>query len=105
MGILLNSSCSQDNDYMVLRPIDGDIIIPKGKIKPGIWTKTITIAEPKKCTTPTGKVKPGATCSQYGSGGSGSGIIIQQTVAVDGGTSGVPYEQHIMTMTGAMEHE
>ena len=98
MDVLLNSSCSKDNDYIKLSPINGKASIDKQKIKPGMWTKTIAMAK----TSCEGSIKPGQTCSQYGSGGSGNGIITQKTTAKDGGSSGMPYIQEIITIVGAM---
>lgn len=103
MDIILNKSCSADNDYIRVAPIDGTSHIRKDKIKPGVWTTTIAYAIPKKACKSTGKGSSvGKTCTQYGGGGSGTGIVIQETTAVDGGTSGMPYKQHIITTTGAM---
>jgi len=103
MDVTLNSSCSSDNDYIRLAPVSGKASILKSKIKPGVWTRTVAMAKDVKCKG-SGKsnIKPGQTCAQYGSGGSGKGVIIQKTIAKDGGTTGVPYEQEIITVTGAM---
>lgn len=102
MDIVLNSSCSTDNDYIRLAPINGNASIVQSKIKPGVWTRTVSMAKDVKCKGNGPSVKPGQTCSQYGPGGSGSGVVVQKTIAKDGGTTGVPYEQEIITITGAM---
>lgn len=104
MDITLNSSCSADNDYIRVSPISGKAYVEKSSIKPGVWTKTIAIAkDPKDCKVGNGNApKPGQTCTQYSAGASGNGIIIQRTTAYDGGQNAVPYEQLIITITGAM---
>ena len=101
MDIMLNSSCSTDNDYIRMAPINGKAYIVKSKIKPGLWTRTVSVAKDIKCSGSL-SISPGQTCRQYGPGGSGQGIVVQKTVAKDGGTSGIPYTQEIITITGAM---
>ncbi len=102
MDILLNSSCSTTNDYIRLAPINGKASIVKDKIKPGLWTKTITMAKKIECEGSGSGIPVGGTCTQYGSGNSGEGVVIQKTIALDGGTAAVPYEQEIITITGVM---
>lgn len=104
MDVVLNSSCSADNDYITLMPVDGKASIVKERIKPGVWTRTVAIAKNIDCENSEGggKIKPGQTCRQYGSGASGKGVIIQKSIVMDGGTSGAPYYQEIITVTGAM---
>jgi len=102
MEVILSSSCSTDKDFIQLIPISGKSSILKSKIKPGVWTKTLAIAKNLPCKSSGGpSPSVGQACSQYGSGGSGRGTIIQKTKAKDGGSGGVPYTQEIITITGA----
>ena len=100
MKITMNSSCSTQKDFITRRPINGKTTIDKNKIKGGVWTSTIAIADTsgEKCT---GTASAGQTCTRYGSGGSGGGIVVQKSVVSDGGTSAAPYTQEIITITGA----
>ena len=102
MKVVLNSSCSQDNDYIRKAPISGKASILEDSIMPGVWTKTISTAIIDGDENCGGGGEPGQTCSQYGAGGSGQGVIIQKTIAKDGGGNAVPYKQEILTITGVM---
>jgi len=104
MDVTLNSSCSADNDYIRVSPVDGKAEILEDTIKPGVWTRTIATAKNVSCKGggSSSGTKAGQTCTQYSAGASGNGIIIQKTIAYDGGQNGVPYEQEIITITGPM---
>lgn len=95
----MNVSCSTNKDVTLQAPVSGNVTIPAGGIKSGMYTKTIATADINCKGT---GVQAGQTCKQYGAGGSGNGVVVQRTSARDGGTSGLPYTQEILTITGAL---
>jgi hypothetical protein len=103
MKITLNSSCSTQKDVMIVSPIDGNAYLEKNYVKPGVWTSNVIIGEVDSCSGASNIVKAGTECKLYSESGTGKGVMVQKTVAYDGGTSSVPYKQIILTFMGAEE--
>ena len=101
MEVSLSKSCTVNKDYMIVSPIDGDAYIDEDYIKSGTWTSNIVIAEPEQDRCMSASINAGDACEVFSSEVSGEGILIQKTIAYDGGPSASPYKQTILTVIGA----
>ena len=100
MKITLNSSCTTNKDMIVHSPISGDLKV--ASVQNGTFSSTFAIAEIKDAKGGYDAPEVGKTCTQYGEGGSGGGIVVQTTIAMDGGSNGSPYAQTITSILGAL---
>lgn len=107
MKVRLNVTCSIQKDIPTKSPIFGEVTIDKGVgVKNGTFTTTFSeidtddIKGGAKIMPQSGDTRP-VTCMQYGAGATGAGVVIQKTIARDGGSSGSPYIQKITTILGA----
>ena len=103
MKVTLSSACSTEKDYMVVSPIDGDAYIDEDFVKPGMWTTNVVIAEVEDCSEAGRVVEVGSGCKIFSEGVSGDGIMVQKTIAYDGGGSATPYQQIVYTFVGASD--
>jgi len=104
MKVTLSSACSTEKDYMVVSPIDGDAYLNKDFVKPGMWTTNVVLAEVEDCDEAGRVVEVGTECKMYSEDASGEGVMVQKTIAYDGGGSATPYQQIIYSFVGASEY-
>ena len=100
MKVTLTSSCSIEKDYMLVSPIDGDVYVDQESLKPGQWTSNLVLADVDDIDGSDRIVEVGTECKVYSEEHSGEGILLQKTIAYDGGGSSTPYKQVIYTFTG-----
>jgi hypothetical protein len=101
MKVTLSSACSIEKEFMTVSPIDGDAYIDEEFIRTGLWTTNVVLANVKDCSEEGRVVEVGAECKIYSEPATGDGILVQKTIAYDGGGSSTPYQQIIYTFIGA----